>query len=186
MTKFKDVLDSTNELAVEVERTFALNPGERSRQRQLLQIQFTELKATMAKAIASYVQSVCFELDFDNYDGGNHRCLEGMICPHCTSREPFDILCEGWMIVFDDPEQGDHEPRDAQWNEDSECLCLECHYIGRVTAFRAPSLNAQCEENNKLGLAMATQEEIDTYWNSSEAWEKTVGAPTVRKVKTNR
>jgi hypothetical protein len=160
MIHFKDVLESTDKLAADVDSTFALEPGRRSRQRQLLQMQFTELKATMAKAIASYVSQVSWELDFDNYEGGNHRCLEGMICPHCKSLEPFDIMCESWMIVYDDPEQGDHDPRDSQWHEDGECICLECHYVGRVTDFRAPFLNAKGDK-----LAMATQEEIDAYWH---------------------
>ena len=125
MTTFKDTIDHVNKLAADVDSTFALEPGRRSRQRELLQQEFIKLKAMMSAYISQFL---CEE--------ANTECLEGIRCPHCKSLEPFDISCKGWMIVFDDPEQGDHRPRDPEWDEDSRCLCLECHHLGKVKDFK--------------------------------------------------
>ena len=160
MTTFKDTIDHMNQLAADVDRTLALEPGTRSRQRELLQQEFIKLKAMMAKYVSQFMAP----------DDTNTKDLEGMMCPHCKSLEPFDIICEGWMLVYDDPEQGDHQPRDTDWHEDSECVCVECKYVGKVSDFRSPYWNATGTKPVTASRedVNALLKEAGEYWNRKD------------------
>lgn len=64
----------------------------------------------------------------------NRNCLKGMACPRCKSEEPFEIGVETTVQVWD---AGAGETGDLQWDEESDCRCVECGHAGRVADFRA-------------------------------------------------
>lgn len=65
----------------------------------------------------------------------NENCLDGIWCPLCGSTGPFDIRGSGWMTVCDD---GVHRIEEVDWEDDSRCICRDCHHQGVVSDFQAP------------------------------------------------
>lgn len=63
----------------------------------------------------------------------NNNCLSGMKCPSCGSLEPFEINARATFEVFDSGTEGYYE---VAWENDSDCLCLECSFYGKVAEFK--------------------------------------------------
>lgn len=58
----------------------------------------------------------------------NTNCLEGMKCPKCGSLEPFEISARATFEVFD---SGTEDYYEVAWENDSDCLCMECSFLER-------------------------------------------------------
>jgi hypothetical protein len=59
----------------------------------------------------------------------NVNILEGMRCPECKSDGPFKIQAKSIFTVYDEGTE-DHE--DVEWEDDSDCQCIECDHAGTV------------------------------------------------------
>ncbi|SNS00143.1 hypothetical protein SAMN04488503_2278 [Humidesulfovibrio mexicanus] len=66
----------------------------------------------------------------------NSNCLEGFRCPECGSYEPFDIEVKTTVTVYDN---GSGDMEHAEWDDDSQCTCVECGHMGIVGAFTSDS-----------------------------------------------
>lgn len=63
----------------------------------------------------------------------NDNCLEGMKCPKCSSEGPYKILGVAWFLVDDD---GTYDFDDVDWDDNTECKCTECNFLGITYNFK--------------------------------------------------
>ncbi len=63
----------------------------------------------------------------------NSNILAGMACPQCKSEGPFYISCSLSAKVTDD--ECDTTGSDAEWDNDSACVCDNCSCSGIVRDF---------------------------------------------------
>lgn len=64
----------------------------------------------------------------------NSNVLVGVECPSCGSGGPFDVTGSATFRVTDEGSEvvGDHE-----WDEASDCRCVECGYRKAFGEFKA-------------------------------------------------
>ena len=58
--------------------------------------------------------------------------LEGLACPNCGSEGPFRIVIECVAIVSD---EGIEDYAEAEWNDGSQILCMDCPHLGAIREF---------------------------------------------------
>ena len=64
----------------------------------------------------------------------NSNVLDGVACPQCHSREPFQITACAIFTVTDD---GTTDYRDVEWDDSSVIVCQACGTRGVVADFTA-------------------------------------------------
>lgn len=72
----------------------------------------------------------------------NTNCLAGLRCPQCGSYEPFSILGQANVVVYD---EGTDEGSSIEWDYDSHARCIACGKIGKVGDF----LEEDADEDTK-------------------------------------
>lgn len=84
----------------------------------------------------------------------NTNCLAGMKCPKCGALEPFDILAQTTIMMFDDGTNPDEPQGDLEWDNESPCMCLSCRHQGKVRDFKTAAPESEkplsIEETAKL------------------------------------
>lgn len=69
----------------------------------------------------------------------NSNCLEGIACPECKSQEPFFIVVQMTVQVWDD---GTEPGGDSVWDDESLITCCACGHYGKVKEFAVPEESA--------------------------------------------
>ena len=88
-----------------------------------------DLKAGNDNSVAVTEWAPYYDINNEQLNSG---VLDGMLCPKCDSRGPFDIEPKGTIVVDDN---GIMDTSDLTWFNDSICGCLECSYSGNVEDF---------------------------------------------------
>lgn len=73
----------------------------------------------------------------------NTNCLVGLKCPMCGSEGPYQIVSTCLATVYDD---GVEASEDHEWNGNSFCRCMSCHFNGGIKAFE-PKLRRSGNKN---------------------------------------
>ena len=76
----------------------------------------------------------------------NQNCLEGMNCPKCGAEEPFKILVESIVTMYDN---GSEDQEHAEWGPQSYCECKKCGHFGRAWQFTISSREAHKVKRTK-------------------------------------
>jgi hypothetical protein len=63
----------------------------------------------------------------------NHNCLEGIMCPECSSYGPFNIVADCIAQIFD---SGIEHTWDFGWGDECVCTCAICGHHGQVKDFK--------------------------------------------------
>ena len=61
----------------------------------------------------------------------NTNCLDGLRCPDCEAREPFQISARTIATVHDD---GVHETSGHEWDNNAPIRCVTCDGVWRTVA----------------------------------------------------
>lgn len=65
----------------------------------------------------------------------NTNCLKDFKCPKCGSFEPFDIVIDTVITIWDAGELSD-TPYGCCWTDESKCTCPNCGFHSTVAAFQ--------------------------------------------------
>jgi len=63
----------------------------------------------------------------------NENCLEGMMCPKCAQEDLFSIVS---TCIAEWSDDGTENEKEMEFDDDSNCRCVECNFSGKVKDFK--------------------------------------------------
>jgi hypothetical protein len=76
----------------------------------------------------------------------NSNCLVGIACPVCGSEEPFRIVAQAMVLMYDN---GSEEVTDIQWDDTDSIECYQCKHWATVAEFYIDNHEINKKINNK-------------------------------------
>lgn len=89
----------------------------------------------------------------------NMNCADRMECPGCGQNKSFLIMA---VIQCDVTDEGSEAQGDQEWDDDSECSCSKCNFMGKVKDFNSDTdewRTARKDALGKLGIWTLPKEE---------------------------